>query len=36
MGDNQLGSVKEVLEQDSHDIAEVVQRVNMVRRDLAV
>ncbi len=36
MDENQLKSVKEVLEQDSKQIADIVKAVNNIKRDLAV
>ena len=36
MGDNQLGSVKEVLEGDGAEIARLIRITNEAKRDLAV
>ena len=34
MGDNQLGAIKEVLEQDGKDISDMVARLQDAKRDL--
>ncbi len=36
MGENQLNSIKEVLEQDSKEIAGLVATLNLAKRDLAI
>ena len=36
MGENQLASIKEVLERDSKEIADMVKKVNYAKRDVTV
>ena len=36
MGENQLVSIKEVLENDSKEIADMVKKINLAKRDVTV
>ena len=36
MGENQLVSIKEVLEQDSRDIADMIKKINFAKKDMTV